>query len=301
MHSTLLIFLDGVGIGKPDPAINPFFSTPFRTFTDIFGQTPSLDSQNLSSKDGLYLFPSDATLGVDGLPQSGTGQTAIFCGINAPRILGQHFGPFPHSSMIPLIKEKNIFQEFLNLEMDVNFVNAYPKLFFDYVASGKQRLSATTLCCKLSGIRLKNYTDLKKGAALSPEIDNSRWVTRLNYNLPIIRPETAARRLLRGMEGNAFTLFEYFLSDHLGHGRNKDVFESTLKTLDRFLYYILKNFDRKNTLVICSDHGNLEDISVKGHTLNPALTITGGKNAIELSREIKDLSDIKPSILGMYG
>ncbi|MGE5432083.1 MAG: hypothetical protein ACM3QX_13460 [Syntrophomonadaceae bacterium] len=300
-HSTLMIFIDGVGLGKPDARINPFLKYGFETFTEIFGTVPSLERQTLTSRNGIYLFPADACLGVEGLPQSGTGQTAIFCGFNAPKILGQHFGPYPYSTLIPLIKEKNIFREFLDLKLKVNFINAYPQLFFDYLASGKQRLSATTLCCRLSGVRLHDIEDLIQGKALSAEIDNSRWITKLGYDLPPIAPEEAAERLIEIAGSNSFTLYEYFLTDHLGHGRNADTFEETMHTLDRFLLHILKKFPEDMTLVICSDHGNLEDISVRTHTLNPALTITAGKYAKELSEKIKDLTDIKPAIMDLYG
>ncbi|MCU7489929.1 MAG: metalloenzyme [Ignavibacteria bacterium] len=296
-----MIFIDGVGFGEPDARKNPFFKLGFKAFTEVFGAIPSLNNQTLTAENGIFLFPTDARLGVDGLPQSGTGQTSIFCGFNAPKVLGQHFGPYPYSTLIPLIKEKNIFREFLDRKLEVNFVNAYPKIFFDYLASGKQRLSATTLCCRLSGLRLHDYEDLKEGKALSAEIDNSRWVTKLGYDLPVIEPESAAERLMGIASHNSFTLYEYFLTDHLGHGRNADTFEETMHTLDRFLYHILKNFPEDMTLVICSDHGNLEDISVKSHTLNPSITITAGKYAWELSEKIKDLTDIKPAILDLYG
>ena len=56
--------------------------------------------------------------------------------------------------------------------------------------------------------------------------------------------------------------------------------------------------EKKNmTLIICSDHGNFEDISVKTHTLNPALTLTCGRHSEILSEKIKDLTHIKPAIL----
>ena len=54
------------------------------------------------------------------------------------------------------------------------------------------------------------------------------------------------------------------------------------------------------TLVVCSDHGNFEDLSIKMHTLNPSLCITVGENAGQLSERIKNLSDIKPAIMEMY-
>ncbi|MBK7229408.1 MAG: hypothetical protein IPH97_11230 [Ignavibacteriales bacterium] len=105
MNPVLMIFIDGIGIGKKDYEFNPFFKYGFKTFENIFGEIPHLENQYLN-KNGYYLFPTDATLGVDGLPQSGTGQVSIFCGINAPQLVGKHFGPFPYSTTIPFIEEK---------------------------------------------------------------------------------------------------------------------------------------------------------------------------------------------------
>ncbi|MEI7811796.1 MAG: metalloenzyme [Ignavibacteria bacterium] len=300
LDSTLLIFLDGVGIGRADKSVNPFFKYPFSFLSGIFGKIPHLDDMYLTSDNKTFLFPSDACMGIGGLPQSGTGQTSIFCGVNAPEIIGRHFGPYPYSTLVPIINEKNIFKEFIELGLSVQFVNAYPQKFFDYVNSGRRRLNFTTLSCILSEIRLNNYEDLKIGQALSAEIDNSRWVNKLNYDLPIITPELAASRLLEITSKNHLTVFEYFFTDHIGHGRNVDTFEEILGILDKFLFFILKNINQDVSLVICSDHGNLEDISVKTHTLNPALTITAGKDAQKLMSKIKYLSDIKPAIMGRY-
>lgn len=295
-----MIFLDGVGIGNADPNSNPFFARNFRFLNDVFGSTPHLKQQHLNNGNA-YLFPADACLGVQGLPQSGTGQTSIFCGVNASKITGFHFGPFPHSELLPVIKEKNIFAELLRMDKKVTFANAYPKVFFDYIRSGKKRLSVTSLSCRMSGVKLNTSLDLRRGKALTAEITNSRWVNKLNYKLPVISPETAAKRLLKIAYEHDYTLFEYFLSDHYGHGRIAELEEDILETLDRFLFYLLTKFDsEKGTLIICSDHGNLEDISIKMHTLNPALTITLGKHAAGLSERIKSLPDIKPAIIDLY-
>jgi len=146
-------------------------------------------------------------------------------------------------------------------------------------------------------MKLKNVTDVRKARALTAEIDNSRWNEKLGYNLPVIKPQTAARRLLRLSNKNKFTLYEFFLTDHLGHGRILDEFDKVMYLLDNFLFTILNKFDYKNnTLLICSDHGNLEDTSIKTHTLNPAITIAGGKNAFAIADNIKHLYDIKGTI-----
>ncbi|PID61984.1 MAG: metalloenzyme [Ignavibacteriae bacterium] len=298
MHSILLIFLDGVGIGKKEPA-NPFFKYGFKTFTKLFGKIPTLENQKIN-KDNRFLFPTDPIMGVPGLPLSGTGQTSIFCGVNSSRILGKHFGPYPHSMLIPIIREQNIFKLFKEKKKKVTFANAYPKQFFDYIKSGDKRMTVTTLSCTLSQVPLKTATDLRNGNAVSAEIDNSIWVGKLGYKLPIIKPETAAKRLLKLVDENNFTLFEYFLTDYLGHGRNKETMEERLETLDKFLLYVFENISDNHTVVLCSDHGNLEDTSIKMHTTNPSLTITAGKYAEKLKNRITDISHIKDAILELY-
>ena len=125
-----------------DYEFNPFFKYGFKIFDEIFKAIP--DTQNpYLEKNGMYVFPADAKLGVEGLPQSGTGQVSIFCGMNAPQFVGKHFGPFPYSTTIPVIKEQNIFKAYQDLGKSAYFVNAYPKVFFDYLKSGKTRLSTT--------------------------------------------------------------------------------------------------------------------------------------------------------------
>src|SRR3989339_694811 len=288
MNSVLMIFIDGVGIGKEDYEFNPFFKYGFKTFTELFGQIPSLKNPFLK-KENKFLFTTDARLGMEGLPQSGTGQTSIFCGMNAAKFVGKHFGPYPYSTLIPVIKEKNIFLHFLKKEQ---------KIFFDYINSGRQRLSVTSLSCLLSGMKLNRVSDVRRGNALTAEITNERWNLKLNYNLSIIKPETSARRLLRIASKNKFTLYEYFLTDHIGHGRYDGELQSTIKTLDNFLYTIISEMDyKKLSLIICSDHGNFEDLSLKTHTLNPSLTITAGRNAEKLYKEIKSISQIRDAII----
>lgn len=292
-----MIFLDGVGIGKDDPSCNPFFKYEFKTFTQIFGDTPSLKNNKLSG-DKSFLFPTDANLGVKGLPQSGTGQVSIFTGVNAPKFVGKHFGPYPYSTTIPLLEKKNIYKAFIEKNETVFFANAYPDIFFSYLKKGRSILSCTTLACRLTGIRLNRLTDLKRGKALTAEITNERWINKLNYNLPVISPEKAADRLLRIASKYKFTLYEYYLTDLMGHGREVNDFMKLYNSLDNFLFRILTKMNKEElTVVICSDHGNLEDISIKTHTNNPALTITAGKYAKILSRKIKCLTDIKPGII----
>lgn len=298
MSRILVIFVDGVGIGKPDPESNPFFQREFKFINRIFNDTPSLDNQKLQNRDN-YFFPVDACMDVEGIPQSGTGQTSILCGINASELLGQHFGPFPHSKLYPIIEDKNIFRLLKNDGKHVHFANGYPQRFFDYLASGHKRVGSFATAVMKSGMKLNSYDDVLAGNALTAEITNKVWKERLGYDIPVISPETAGDRLITITSKNDFTLYEFFLTDHLGHGRNKDNFEEIVNAFDTFLYHIITNIPEDLTLLICSDHGNFEDLSIKQHTLNPAIAITAGKDSDALAIRIKKLYDIQPAIMDM--
>ena len=292
-----MIFIDGVGIGKKDKLFNPFFKYGFNTFQTLFGEIPSLENQYLI-RDKKYLFPSDANLDTTGLPQSGTGQASLFCGYNAAKYIGKHFGPFPYTTTLPKIKDEHILVHYYRNRKSGYFANAYPKPFFDYLKSGRERLGVTASACRLNKIKFNTVSDVRKGTALTAEAVNDRWNTRLNYSLPQIKPQTAARRLLRISEKNKFTLYEFYLLDHLGHLRIKDEFNLLYNTVDLFLFTILTELDyKKTTIVVCSDHGNFEDLSVKTHTRNPSLTIAAGKYAEEIFNSVKSIMDIKPAII----
>jgi len=87
----LFVFVDGVGIGGPGPE-NPFVDLGGPILGALAGRKPELPS-------GVALAPTDATLGVAGLPQSATGQTAIFTGVNASALLGRHLWGFPNERL----------------------------------------------------------------------------------------------------------------------------------------------------------------------------------------------------------
>jgi len=292
-----MVFFDGIGIGKKDFQFNPFFKYEFNSFKNIFGDIPSVDNQFLSNGTH-YLFPTDATLGVEGLPQSGTGQASLFCGFNAPKFVGKHFGPYPYSSTIPILVKDSLLVYYRDKYKSSYFANAYPKAFFDYVKSGRTRLSVTTMTCTLAGIKLNRVSDVRAGKALTAELTNERWNQRLGYKLKVIQPKTAARRLLKIAGKYKFTLYEYYMSDHLGHLRLAGEFEKLFREMDDFLFTLLSEVDSKKiTLIVCSDHGNLEDLSVKTHTRNPAFTITAGKSASEIAESVKDITQIKKAII----
>lgn len=295
----LMLFADGVGIGEADAEKNPFFKYGFKSFDEFFGKRPTIENPYVELQKAV-IFPVDACLGVEGFPQSGTGQTSIFCGINASQQIQMHFGPYPHSSLLPAIAEHNIFRFYKDHGLQAEFANAYPKAFFAYLKTKTKRLSATTICYQSAGYPLHKAASVYRGRALTAEITNERWNTKLGYHLPVITPELAATRLIKMAMRNEFTLYEYFLTDYIGHGRYPAEFMHFYETFDRFLHAILLQLPDELTFILVSDHGNLEDISVKTHTRNPALGIAAGRYAKTVAAEIQSLPDIKHAITRLH-
>ncbi len=296
----LFLFLDGVGIGDENPEVNPFFSTELHNFRRIFGGIPSKERQAIQN-GSAFVGPSDALLGVEGFPQSGTGQTALFTGVNAAQVIGMHFGPYPHSQIRPVLEEKNIFKALKDLGADVYFANAFPRQFFEYIGSGHRKLSATTMSCMMSGVPLCDADSLRNGEGLSADITAERWATELGYSdvTPVSAFE-AGKRLRRIAEKHDFTMFEYFLTDKAGHEMNKNMAETVLENFDDLLGGVVDGGLEKTTILISSDHGNVEDVSVKTHTLNPSLTAVAGEHSGYFRGRLSSICDVTPRIIELF-
>ena len=69
--------------------------------------------------------------------------------------------------------------------------------------------------------------------------------------------------------------------------------------LAEFIRETLKRLDPNTTFILTSDHGNIEDLSVRNHTLNDIPTIIWGREKSQTAEKIKDLTDITPAIIGL--
>ncbi len=296
----LFLFLDGVGIGTDDPSINPFFSATLPNFINVFGGIPCKGLPIIQT-DSAFVEPCDALLGVEGFPQSGTGQVTLFTGVNAAQLIAAHFGPYPHSRIRPVLEEKNIFKTLKELGADVHFANAFPKQFFEYIKSGKRKLSATTMSCIMSGVPICDEGSLRSRDAISADITGERWKSDLGYSdLEPVSAFDSGRILRKIVEKRDFTMFEFFLTDKAGHDQDMEFAMKILKMLDEFLEGIAEGGLDNITILISSDHGNVEDLSVKTHTFNPALTAVAGRHAKAFSGKLKSIMDVTPAVIELF-
>lgn len=295
--SVLFIFIDGVGIGN-DSNENPFSIDNYESFQILSGEQFYKDGKEVSTKNHIYKR-IDANLGVEGLPQSGTGQTTLFTGENASKVIGKHFGPYPHSGIKHLLREQSIFHSVQEIGKKPYFMNAYPPIFFEH-AKRRNRWSCTTLMTRSANIVLNSTQEVLDEKALTAEIVQNAWREKLDIDIPKINATDAAQRLLNILPEHDLVLYEYYLTDKAGHNKSLDDARRVLQPLDEFLLHIIKHKRREDALVISSDHGNLEDLSVKTHTRNSVPLFVMGEG-IDHFNEIDSLIGIKDGIMKNLG
>jgi hypothetical protein len=296
-----MLFLDGVGLGVKDPSVNPLFEARMPALRSLFGgELPSLGHRRMHSEHSCVL-PLDATLGIPGLPQSGTGQTSLFTGVNGAELAGKHFGPYPYSTLKPVIAGQSIFRRLLDRGKSPLFANAFPQRFFDYASAHRGRLSVTTLACTSAGIPLRRSGELALGTAVSADITNAGWHALGYPDIAVITPSEAGERLSKLSLDHDFVLFEYWKTDKAGHAMNRRDAVAVLETFDGMLAGILGSLDRKETLlVITSDHGNIEDITTKSHTRHPVPLVICGAEAGAFAGRFgpeSDLTAVTPMLM----
>ena len=298
-YHILFVFLDGVGLGAKDPVINPFAQLSLPAFEKLAGGHRWTEDAPLLQSPTQVFRPIDANLGMEGLPQSGTGQATLFTGVNCAQVAGRHFGPFPHSKTRPVLADHNIFRQVQALDLPFEepaaFANAYPDRFFRFVKK-KNRWTVTTRCCLDAGLRIRTHTDLLAGNALPADLTAATWPQR-DPNLSPITETAAGRRLVEMGSRHALTLFEYFQTDKAGHSQSFDRAAQVLTALDQFFAGILNHMDlERHLLLISSDHGNLEDLSTKSHTRYSVPLIAYGRGASYFA-EVNDLASVTPKAI----
>lgn len=318
MNRILVIFLDGVGLGADDATRNAFVTARLPVLTGLLAGARATLSVTPLRTAHATLAALDAGLGVEGTPQSGTGQTALFTGINAAEQYGRHFGPWVPASLRSVLRERSILARAKAAGRTVAFANAYPEeLFVDVPAPrpgehfartpmaragrGAPRfLQAGPPLAALGASALTRHTNaLATGAAVASEITNEGWRERLGRtNLPVITASEAGANLARIASAHDLTLFAHYSTDYAGHEKRLDRAVVALERVDAFLGGVLGASPADLLLIVASDHGNLEDCTT-GHTRNPALGLAAGPGHGQAAASWTSILHVAPTILSL--
>jgi hypothetical protein len=288
--SVLLIFVDGLGIGhrgthNPLDLLAAQIAAPLAHFQN---------EEAPISHDGI-LTTTDARLGVEGRPQSASGQTTILTGINAPAALGFHKQGFPNERLREIIRQHSIFLQLSRARTGPNvFANAYTRRFFD---ARPRWVSATTVAVESAGLQFCVLDDVRNERALYHDFTN-RLLIEAGEDVEQRTPEAAARVLADISREHRFTLYEYFLTDRMGHRQDVAGALTVLTNLAAFVRAVLDCVDlSRTTVMLTSDHGNIEDLTVRNHTLNHVPTLAWGVGREIVERRVRSLADITPTII----
>ncbi len=295
MH-ILLIFLDGVGLGDDDPAVNPFTAASTPTLDALAGGRRWLRATGRREGARSLFIPTDPRLGVPGLPQSGTGQAAILTGRNIPALTGQHYGPKPDAATRQLLAEDNFFKQVVAHGKRAALIEAYPPRWHAGVNSGKRLRASYQQAAHEAGLPIFDDAALYRGDALAVDWTGAAWRSQLGYSdSPVYTPAEAGAKMVEIARGYDFAFFSHWLTDVIGHRGTLAEAVDLLTLFDGVMAGALAAWDDdEGLMIITSDHGNFEDLSSRHHTANdvPTVVIGGARGVFDES--FSDLTGIVP-------
>src|SRR5690606_32477951 len=228
----LFLFLDGIGLGKDNPDINPFARADMPYLQSMLGGRKLTESAAPFESDIVSLHAIDPNLGVKGLPQSATGQAVLLTGINIPAELGYHYGPKPNPEVAQYLNGATLFSKCVAAGKKTALLNAYPPRYFDGIDSGKRIYSSIPMAVTNAGLELFKNEDLYAGRALSADFTGEGWRTMLGFpDAPVMDAHEAGKKLISLAMEYDFSFFEYWASDYAGH---KQQMETAVRLMEGF-------------------------------------------------------------------
>lgn len=299
----LLVFLDGVGIGPADPGRNAFARAGLPVLRRLLGgRVPvvdDLDGDGRIVTEHAVLVAADATLGIAGTPQSGTGQTSLLTGRNAAAEYGRHFGPWVPTGLRGMLGEHNLLTRAVRAGARAVFANANP-----VAAEADPRIfrrpAAPPLAARAAGLALLGLPELYAGDAVASSITNERWRAHTGDQLPDVTAAEAGARLARIAASAEVTLFAHYDTDYAGHRGALEGAVAALERVDAFLGGLVAALPDDTLLVVSSDHGNVEDAG-GGHTTNPVPVLAVGPGRGEVAGRVRDIAGVAPVLLDLLG
>jgi 2,3-bisphosphoglycerate-independent phosphoglycerate mutase len=302
MH-ILLLFLDGIGLGADDPAVNPFAAADTPTLTALAGGRKWLRDTPRTETARAVFIPTDPRLGVPGRPQSGTGQAAIMTGRNIPAEIGKHYGPWPDEATRTILSESSLYKRLVTAGKTGAYLAAYPPGYHAGIQSGKRLGTSLQNAAFAGGVSIPTDEDLRAGRAFSADFTGQGWRDVLGYSdTPVYTPEQAGAQIAAASRRYDFAMLTTWITDEIGH---KGPFErgvQYLELFDKVMAGLLNAWDDdEGLIVITSDHGNLEDRSHRFHTENDVPTVVIGARRGEFAEGFTALIDITPKVLRLLG
>lgn len=279
----IFLFIDGVGIRQPaaDNPVNP----------EVCPVLCRLIAE--------HSRPIDACLAVEGVPQSATGQATMFTGLNCAAAMGKHCEGFPGPALRELVSENNLFLQLDRRGKTVKFADGYLVDSAEELALHRFK-SVTTVMALSLPTSISTADDLARNDAVYQDLTRETIQDRYP-DIPVISPQRAAEHLFALAQSYDFTLYEFFQTDVSGHSLDYERACSVLRVYDQFLATLVRHTENAGvTLVLTADHGNIENMSERGHSMNEVPFIAIGPKEKQLRDRVRSLTDVTPAILSVF-
>lgn len=295
-NAVIFVFLDGVGLGPPDPVENPFTTADTSFIARILGGQLVADTPPRTAPNLVY-GQLDATLGHEGLPQSATGQTALLTGTNAADLMNGHYGPWPGPTLRAELARGNLFHtaQAAPGAQGAALANAYPPRYFEHARGRRLRLNAMAAAAVAADVPQRDLAYYERGEAIAVDLKGTYFQSLGHRGTD---PADSAANLLKLARGTTLTVLDVWLTDTLGHARDHAGAVELIERLDAFLEALAADLGEA-TLLLTSDHGNLEDLGTKTHTRNPVPLLALGKGA-HAFRDSASLLDVAPAVRSLW-
>ena len=174
----------------------------------------------------------------------------------------------------------------------VTFANPFSAAYFRALAERRRRGHSATTWAYLAAHPeaadddpasvLRGADDLAAGRAVTWDVTRERFRASLGAgagSIPTVSAPEAGHHLAELAGDHHLTLYETFLTDLAGHFRFGLEAADVLTRIDGLLKGLLAHRPRDLTILLSSDHGNVEDATHKRHTRNPVPLLAFGPAA----------------------
>lgn len=292
-----LLFIDGVGIGPNNPDTNPLARREHLVSRFSDGSGSPLPA-------GGAVTSVETTFGVEGRPQSASNQTALYTGVEAPKLIGEHRLGYPDDALKAMLARDSIVKRVVEAGRPATFANAYPREYLlafelphqlpddgpaDIELTRRFRHvqpSASTLAFAAAHVPLRSWADARAGKGLTHDIDGAMAHRR---GLAVPRRDIEEAAGVFWSLASDFTLFEHYLADEAAHRRDFAATLEALDTFDAFARAVIAKRPADTAVLVVSDHGNVEDLTIRQHTRNPVALLCFGAQAPAYVQNVADV------------
>ncbi len=212
--------------------------------------------------------------------------------------MGRPYGPWPGPTLATLLATDGVFHDAVRVGGGA-LANAYPQRYLEALAAptgARRRLrpAAAVVAARAAGVRLRGEADARDGCAVAADL-GFEGGARLDAGAI----DAWARGLVAIARDHPLTYLDAWVTDRVGHRADLALATALVAHVDAAVDALTSALDDV-TLVVVSDHGNLEDATAPRHTRSRVPLVAVGPAARHFGGA-RDLRGVRPALRRAWG